>query len=285
MEGALALALPINKGQSITIKKNNSKVIRWRANKPDGNWFTADFELHTLKLVVSDENILAEKLRRILLSAKEINNNFLAENTGVDVTTSLDFKPEFGFGTSSTLISNIAMWAKMDPYLLLRNTFGGSGYDIACARSNNPILFQVKNHNIRITDVSFNPPEKERLFFVYLGKKQSSSEEVKAFKEYAKFTSKDIDDVSIITNELIISKDISEFERLLNEHEVVMSRILKLPTAKSLYFSDFSGTVKSLGAWGGDFVLVTSHESENKLRSYMRSKGFDTIYSYSSLVL
>ena len=285
MEGALALALPLNKGQSLSLVKNNKNIIHWKANKPEGGWFTADYELSALKLIYTDDKVRAKILRSILLSSKEMNNEFLSDSIGFDVTTNLGFNPEFGFGTSSTLISNIAKWANVDPYLLLTDTFGGSGYDIACASSKNPILFQIRNNEINITNVNFNPPEKDKLYFVYLGKKQSSSKEIKAFKKQAKYTSSDIDNISLITKELVISKDLLEFERLLNEHEVIMSRILKLPTAKSVYFSDFPGVVKSLGAWGGDFVLVTSNKPEGKLRSYMRNKGFDTVFSYSDLVL
>ena len=35
-----------------------------------------------------------------------------------------------------------------------------------------------------------------------------------------------------------------------------MSELLDTKTIKELLFPDFSGTIKSLGAWGGDFVLV-----------------------------
>ena len=30
-----------------------------------------------------------------------------------------------------------------------------------------------------------------------------------------------------------------------------------MPRAQDLYFPDFKGVIKSLGAWGGDFVLAT----------------------------
>lgn len=313
MKGALSLALPLRKGQSLSIKKNNSKILHWQANKPDGVWFTADYELPSLNIIQTDDINLAQRLKGILVVAKQMSVDFLADNTGFDVNTALDFNPEFGFGSSSTLISNIAMWVNkdagnriqdagckkqdagnrmqktgsriIDPYLLLQNTFGGSGYDIACARSNNPILYQLINNDICVTDVKFNPPEKDNLYFVYLGKKQNSSESITAFKKDGKFTSKNIDNISEITSELILTKDIAEFEKLLTEHEQIMSKVLKLPTVKSLHFGDYTGVVKSLGAWGGDFVLVTSNESGDKLRSYMLSKGFDTVFSYGSLVL
>ncbi len=178
-----------------------------------------------------------------------------------------------------------AMWANINPYKLLKNTFGGSGYDIACAQSKSPILYQLKNDNRSVTDVEFKLPEQNRIYFVYLGKKQSSLDGIKEFKMNAKFTSKDVDRISEITKELIRTIDLHEFERLLTEHEIIISKVIKLPTARSLYFPDFPGLVKSLGAWGGDFVMVTNNESEDKLRSYMRKRGFDTVFSYNRIVL
>ncbi len=285
MEGALSLALPLNVGQSISAERNNNNHLFWQANKPDGNWFTANYELPTLKLVADDNISLAEKLLEILLAAKTLDNNFLSDGTGYDVITNLGFKPEFGFGTSSTLISNIAMWAEINPYLLLQRTFGGSGYDIACSQSKSPIFYQLIDGAPTITDVNFDPPFADKLYFIYLGKKQSSSEGISAFKKQSKFTSIDIESISEITNEIIETTNLTAFERLLTDHERIMSKVLKLPTVKSVHFNDFPGVVKSLGAWGGDFVLVTYNESENNLRNYMQNKGFDTIFKYDELVL
>ncbi len=285
MEGALSLALPLRVGQSLKTERTNNNLLHWQANKLNGVWFTADYELPSIKLVYSDDNILAEKLKKILIAAKDINASFLANSIGYNVTTDLGFNPEFGFGTSSTLISNIAMWAEINPYHLLQKTFGGSGYDIACADKTNPIFYQIVNNEPEVTDIDFHPIFKDNLYFVYLGKKQSSSDGILAFNEQCKFTSKDINSISVITKEIVKTKSLSEFEQLLTEHEQIMSKILKLPTAKSLYFNDFIGVVKSLGAWGGDFVMVTYDESEDSLRKYMQNKGFDTVLTYDELVL
>ena len=284
MEGALSLALPLRVGQSLKTEKNNNNIIHWQANKNNGVWFTADYELPSLKLVYSDDKMLAEKLREILLVAKGMNNDFLANNVGYNVITDLGFNPEYGFGTSSTLISNIALWARINPYLLLQKTFGGSGYDIACADKANPIFYQIVNNDPEVTDIDFHPFFRDNLYFVYLGKKQSSLDGISAFKKQGSFTYMDIDSVSEITKEIVKTKSLIEFEQLLAEHEQIISKVLKLPTAKSLYFSDFTGVVKSLGAWGGDFVLVTNRESESKLKNYMQNKGFDTVFSYDELV-
>ena len=61
-----------------------------------------------------------------------------------------------------------------------------------------------------------------------------------------------------------------------------MSDILEMETIKEIAFPDFNGVVKSLGAWGGDFVMVISKEDP---RSYFASKGYETILSYEEMIL
>jgi hypothetical protein len=59
---------------------------------------------------------------------------------GYNITTHLNFPKKWGLGTSSTLINNIAQWLQIDAFTLLNNSFGGSGYDIACKITNTIIL-------------------------------------------------------------------------------------------------------------------------------------------------
>ncbi|MFK5854564.1 MAG: GYDIA family GHMP kinase [Bacteroidota bacterium] len=285
MEGALSFALPLKVGQSLSVSKNNSKILRWNAIGPNGAWFTAGYELSLFKILSTDNTNLAHKLRDILTTVRKMSSSFLMDKLGFDVVTNLDFDSEYGFGTSSTLISNIAMWADVNPYKLLEQTFGGSGYDIACAQSDSPILYQREGDTIRVTNLNFNPTFTKNIYFVYLGNKQNSSDSIASFKKQGKFNSSDISRITDITNELIKTNELQNFQNLLDEHEVILSKILGLPTVKSLYFSDFSGTVKSLGAWGGDFVLVTTSETEENLRTYMNAKGYNIIFSYDELVL
>jgi hypothetical protein len=40
--------------------------------------------------------------------------------------------------------------------------------------------------------------------------------------------------------------------------------------------------IKSLGAWGGDFVLATG---DDKTISYFKSKGYNTVIPYSKMAL
>lgn len=283
LEGAKALALPIVRGQSLKVQTTNSGILNWCAKTPAGTWFNASYSLPYLKILSTDDKKIAEKLKNILLSSIKLSGkDFLGD--GCDVETVTDFNPEFGFGTSSTLITNIANWACVNPYELLENTFGGSGYDIACSSNSKPLLFQKTADGNCIKNVDFNPVFKDKLYFVYLGNKQSSTSSIIDFRKNCNYSSLDIDTISEITDELVITKDINEFEDLLSEHELIMSSILKLPTVSSSHFNDYPGAVKSLGAWGGDFVLITCHEEETHFKKQMKNLGFNTVFKFEELV-
>lgn len=285
MEGAEALALPVVVGQDLIVKTNNSNKLTWIATIPSGSWFNASYDLKNLDVIEADNSKLANDLQNILKETLKLSPDFLASHNGFIVETNCDFNPEYGFGTSSTLISNISSWADADPYKLLDVTFGGSGYDIACAKSNGPLVFQRKNNQIKIKKAKFDPAFKDMLYFVYLGKKQNSKKSITHFAADAKYNASDILTVSDITHNMLIASNIEDFEKLLIEHEHIMSTILKMPTVKNEVFADYNGAVKSLGAWGGDFVLVTARLQKPQFVNKMRKKGFDIIYTFDELIL
>ena len=74
----------------------------------------------------------------------------------------------------------------------------------------------------------------------------------------------------------------SGFESLMEEHEALLSNILNIAPVKQQLFPDYFGMVKSLGAWGGDFVLATG---DDKTIPYFKAKGYPTIIPYSKMVL
>ena len=222
----------------------------------------------------------SQRLLNILHVAKQLNPDF--ELSRVSVETHLTFPRHWGLGTSSTLINNIANWAQVDPYELLKKTFGGSGYDIACAQYNSAITYKLTKAGRLIEAVDFNPDFKEALYFVYLNKKQNSRDAIKTYRDNSKNLSQDIQSISSITQHIIDCSNLSEFEALINKHEVIMSSVLKTQPIKNQLFTDFSGSVKSLGAWGGDFVLVTAKENPS---DYFKAKGFETVISYNDMIL
>lgn len=285
LEGATALALPINKGQSLEVIQVEKKgVLQWNSKHLNAHWFSAEISIPQLEIIKTDNNKLAKRLVEILAETRKIKSDFLSCEHGLKVETNLDFLPWHGLGSSSTLINNIANWAGADAYELQKITFGGSGYDIACANSNRPLFFKLANGEPLIEETTFNPEFSNSIYFVYLGKKQKSIESIKNFRENAKYSNSDIDEISHISRALVGCKKLEEFELLVKTHEEIMSGILQRPRVKTLVFNDFNGSVKSLGGWGGDFVMMTTTMSKKEFAKYLLTKNLDTFFSFNNFI-
>ena len=280
LNGAKALALPLSCGQSLNSKKTNDNTIKWNSFDLKNNiWFNALIDKDNLKIIESSDSNIAKRLTEILKSIRNHNNAFLNKN-GCEIETKLNFDKDWGLGTSSTLISNLSKFANVDPYIILNETFGGSGYDIACSNIKDPILFSLDNGKRVIQKVEFDPPFKNNLYFVYLNKKQNSSKEILRYSNI-KISSSDIDKVTSISKQMIVTKSQQEFNVLLDYHEEILSSVLKRDTIRTELFSDFEGSIKSLGAWGGDFILSSSKSNPS---DYFTSKGFSRVINYSDMV-
>ena len=92
---------------------------------------------------------------------------------------------------------------------------------------------------------------------------------------------KSLQRISDISNKLLLCHTRSDFEKLMDAHEEIISEIIKLPTIKEQLFSDYPNTIKSLGAWGGDFILATGSGDD---MDYFRRKGFETIIPFLEMV-
>ncbi|ALJ05175.1 GHMP kinase [Pseudalgibacter alginicilyticus] len=283
LDGALSLAIPTKFGQSLTATPINEPKLIWKSYDEEGQiWFENTFlvdEITDSKHPVNDIN---SRLIQILNAVKQLNPNFLNSDNGYKVITTLDFPKNWGLGTSSTLINNLAQWAQVDAYKLLELTFGGSGYDIACAQNNNPISYQLNQGTPVVKQINFNPAFKEHLYFVYLNKKQNSRDGIAHYKANKGNIVSYISEISHITTEMSSSTNLHDFEKLINLHETIISKITKQIPVKSLLFQDFAGQIKSLGAWGGDFILATS---KNNPTSYFKNKGHDTVISFKDMIL
>jgi len=282
LDGAKALAIPTKYGQYLEVEKLSEKVLLWKSlDEHNRVWFDAIFNISNDSLeLFTEKNEVSETLLFILQQTKKLNPSFLLENKGYQITTKLNFSKNWGLGTSSTLISTIAAWAKVDAFTLLKNSFGGSGYDIACAIHDKPILFSNNEHPPIIEEVVLPWDFKDELFFVYLNKKQDSKQAIGRYKNLNTNKKEAIVKVNALTQALISSKTLSAFENLLQEHEEILSNLLQLPKVKKAYFKDYPGIIKSLGAWGGDFVLATSKEALD----YFPSKGYSVIIPFTTML-
>jgi mevalonate kinase len=286
LDGAKAFALPTKFGQSLIVEKGNNQEIKWTSFDSDESiWFEEIFSFTD----ISKKNISGEgtskrnTLIEILHEGFLLNPEFLNQSNGYSVKTQLTFPRNWGLGTSSTLINNIAQWLEIDAFVLLKNSFGGSGYDIACAQNDTPILYHLDDDNPIVEKVTYDPKFSKNLYFVYLDKKQSSKAAIASYyNNKNEDLAENITKIDSITQEIIQAKTLQEFAQALEEHEAEMSKILEMLTIKESLFSDFNGVIKSLGAWGGDFVLAISKENPT---DYFKEKGFKTIVAYKDMIL
>ena len=277
LKGAKALAIPCNKGQFLKFNLNNSKNLNWKSFDLNNKiWFDGVFNCENFRCIKSNQKSIAKKLSSILKEIRKLNPKFLSINGG-NINTQLEFNLNWGLGSSSTLISNLAQLNKINPYKLLLNTYGGSGYDIACSLVKRPIIYEIKNNNY--DEINFNPPFKDKLFFIYLNKKQNSKVEVDRF-ENIEVDEKTIKSINSITEVISKTKEYDEFNFLIRTHEQIISNVINKTSVKKLKFKDFKGEIKSLGAWGGDFILASGDDSP----SYFKSKGYKTIIKFDDMV-
>jgi len=286
LDGAKALALPTRLGQSLKVdtKKPDNNIV-WVALRADGSvWHNSHINLHTERDSKDYVNIL---LHYIL---ENTPHTFIKEgliNGGFEFETVVEFLPEWGLGTSSTLVSLLSQWSGVDAYKLLEASFGGSGYDIACATAEKPIIFQKKEKGNDIKSVDFYPTYCEHIYFIYLGKKQNSREGIYAYKNIdlgQRCVASDA--ISSLTDTLLFCANLEQFNFVIEKHEEILSSLLSMPRVQSSIFSDYTfGQIKSLGAWGGDFVLATTDQSQQVTEDYFRAKGLDIIFRYNEIIL
>ena len=78
-------------------------------------------------------------------------------------------------------------------------------------------------------------------------------------------------------------ESLDEFGMLMQCHERIIARCIgQEPVQKR--FPDFEGVLKSLGAWGGDFILAVTEWSEKQVKEYFQKKGLEVIFKYNDLV-
>ena len=289
LDGALSLAIPTSFGQRMEVEfqeNDGDNTLSWYSIDSEGEtWFREEFlivddengrSVKCYALDVCNSNAVSDKLIEILSKAVDFNPDFLAGGSYV-VKSYLDFPNNWGLGSSSTLICNIAKWAQVDAFELSNASFGGSGYDIAVGMLGGDVLYR---NPVLWEGYVYNPPFKNELFFVHLNKKQNSREGIATYRS-KEVDAADIDSISQLTEELIQADTIHRFSELITKHEQIVSNIVEMPTVKEKLFADYPKAIKSLGAWGGDFILAVGNEED---KAYFRNKGYTTILGYSELI-
>ena len=280
LDGAKALALPTKLGQRLEVTNRNTKNINWKSFDCQNNlWFKTSLSIPKFKPSIA--NATAQRLSQCFQAIHDLKPHLFENQKGLEFVSYLEFPQNWGLGSSSTLINNLAQWANVDAFVLHEITFGGSGYDVASAQNPYPITFQ-KNllSSPKVEKAVFNPSFKDQLFFVHQNQKQNSRNAIAHYNTLKTTQSLDFSELNALTDALLVATTLEEFEVLLNKHETIVSNLIQKPPLKTTHFTDYPGAIKSLGAWGGDFFLATGTEQQ-----YFKDKGFNTIIPFEEMVL
>lgn len=288
LDGAKALAIPTQRGQRMSVKTldNGDNKLHWSSFTNQGTrWINASIDLKdpALSQLESPDKAPLDRLHQLIAAAQSLNPDLLPQLRGKSVETYLDFPQNWGLGSSSTLIWMLAKWWQVDPFELLAATFGGSGYDLACAGVNQAIFYwkdEAKKNHWELLD--WQPEWVKDSWFVHLNQKQNSREGIKRYR------SKVLDigvvrEISACSSLLQSALLLRQSREIVDHHEALISNLIELPTVKSRLFPDFPGSIKSLGAWGGDFVWALPMEGVDVV-SYFKNKGYETVIPWEEMV-
>ena len=287
LDGASALVLPTKLGQSMTVRYSPSfnPKLHWKSFDSNNDlWFESKFEFWHFDCLDSSSDSTVMFLQKILRQARKQNQHFLRDDVDVYVETNLEFPLDWGLGSSSTLIYNIAQWAYVSPFNLLFNIYNGSGYDVAAASSDCPIIYEKGKQGPNWRLSKFDPVFKDNLYFVFMGNKADSFKAIEAYLNKKMNNTAVVNELSKISCLLEEATTLRQFNSLIKSHEQIVSETLNMTTMKDACFSDFWGEVKSLGAWGGDFVLVTSNKSSEETKEYFSLRGNQVVIPYEEMV-
>jgi mevalonate kinase len=273
LNGSDSLAFPLKFGQTLTVTKSDQ--LTWESHAKDGMWFSASMCGDFTVLDTNNEEV-AEILRQLLLVIRaekpdlDFNQTFKSE---------ANFDLNWGIGSSSTLISLLSQWSGVAARKLLDVSFGGSGYDVACATAETAIIYA--NGEVK-EEVHLQESITNQLLFIYLGNKQNSREEIKRFKDRI-VTQEHIATMNGLISKALQTNDIEVFEQQLDQSEELISSVIGTTKLKQRLFADYPYSIKSLGAWGGDFFMATYRDLQTA-KTYFEDKGHDVLFTYQEFI-
>ena len=261
-------------------------VLHWQASDPNGIWFETELSFSDRQVALSpSSDPVSLQLCLLLNTCIQLNPKFLSQTGIYTVDTHLEFHRSWGWGSSSSLLSNVAAWADLDPMEVNRIVHPvSSGYDVAAARSEHPFIYRVGTNDILIEPVTLTYPFKDHLAFIFSGKKQLSAESISEFRHRPHPDKDIILKISHLTQSIATTSDLQQFIGLLEEHEEETAKLTRFSPIQSTHFTDFPGIVKSLGAWGGDFFLAASPLPIQDIKDYFHDKGLITIFSWNEII-
>jgi len=285
LHGSRALVLPLKKTQRLQrIRSQNREHFSWNATYDEALWFSAAFDSSTLSIISATDREKAEYLQSVIKACIELDPLFQRELFHWDVETRLDFSPEWGFGSSSTLTALMAEWAGVNPLDLHFMISEGSGYDVACAVAGSSIVYSLRDEGPHYQSVPFHPPFADQIHFVWLGSKQPTAQHLREVAHRLNPGMEEIRTFSGLTTGMLEARELYEFRILMEEHEAKLAELISLNRVSETHFPGLLGSVKSLGAWGGDFVMIASEQEPAALYHYLDRLGFTYRFRYKDLI-
>ena len=283
LDGATGWAMPTQFGQSMTASPTNSTPL-WQAFCHDKTpWLETNLDFSNKEPFSKETELLFQILEYI----KTENPETFHQKIKHHFQLMIDFDKSWGLGTSSTFLALIADFFEIDAYKLNQTFFKGSGYDIACAFASEALLYtnlDLENRSIEPFPIAASI--KPHLYFIYTGQKQNSRE---AIQYYRKLPNKEkeiaINDLNFITSELIRKQNYKDWIYFLKIHEDIVSKVLKLEKVGQNIAKELPFFSKSLGAWGGDFILCLADDEPQNIKNRIVQSGFETYFDYEGLIL
>lgn len=242
LHGASALAVPTRLGQRLTYRATD-QPLHWTAVDRHGQaWLDAS--------AVSDPHVVS-----LLLAARSLGGQ--VPDTGL-VRTELEFERSWGWGSSSSLTDLVAQWTGVPALDLHFATSRGSGFDVACARATSALTYRKTGpaQGEWHTAAAAHWPT-EHFALVYLGQKKDSQKEVQRGRREP--LQAELDAISDLSRAMAEAQKVTEWMQLIEEAEARTAAW----TGHSRIQERFTGIrakLKSLGAWGGDFVLAVAED-------------------------
>jgi mevalonate kinase len=242
LHGASALAVPTRLGQRLTYRATD-QPLHWTAVDRHGQaWLDAS--------AVSDPHV-----ESLLQAARSLGGQ--VPYTGL-VRTELEFDRSWGWGSSSSLTDLVAQWTGVPALDLHFATSRGSGFDVACARATSALTYRkIGPSKGEWSAAAAAHWPTEHFALVYLGQKQDSQKEVQRGRREP--LQAELDAISDLSRAMAEAQKVTEWMQLIEEAEARTAAWTGLPRIQER-FTGVRATLKSLGAWGGDFVLAVAED-------------------------
>ena len=293
LDGARALAVPTTLGQRLEVTRTEEADVRhWRSRDHRGRlWLDEAFSRARLNTPPDPGERQRRgdpraRVARLLSGILATHRLLWPPGTGLRLTATLEFDRGWGLGSSATLSYLLAAWAGADAYEVNEAEFGGSGYDVAAAAAEGPLLYRTRGTRREVRPVAFAPAWLRGASLVHLGRKQDSRAGIAHYRaqpraELVRY----VGEVDALTEALLSSRDAGAAVDLLRRHEALIGYVTQQEPIGRHRFADFPGVVKSLGAWGGDFALAVSTETDVDVGDYFAGHGLRTVVPAADLLL